>query len=622
MIYKDYIRVLYIDLTNKRVRVEHEKDLMPYLGGVGIGAKLLERHMKIDESPLHPDQPIVLAIGALESIYPVVTKVAAMFISPLTGELGESYAGGRLGLAMFQAGYDAIVITGYSKKPIYLTIHENDVLFRDANALWHTGKDNAGQIIRDYEQGHGGKRSIIRIGTAGENMVSYACVNVDRYRHFGRLGLGAVFGSKHLKAVNIVGDRSVPIENFKDYFAVYREIEKKCTEHGGAMSKYHDVGTPINIEPLSAMGGLPTRNLQAGTFEHAQAVGGETFARELLVRKMACTGCPVGCIHIGQFRREFAEHGYEYEAVSVGYDYELIYALGTFLGIGDPQEILQLIHEVEVCGHDAMSVGVVLGWATEALEKLDNVTLEETLGLELEFGKLDPYRMAVHYIAERKNDFYSALADGVRAASAKYGGEDFACHIGGNEMAGYHTGYGSLMGCAVGARHSHLCNGGYSQDQAGLSEGKTAENVDPKEMAQQIFNEEVERCMLNALVMCLFARKVYDRPTILKALNAIKHKEIDSEGNDITRYYTNDDLTDIARLNYYTKLQIKKKLNFDWKSMGKLPKRFFSTDSATGKLKESMSKEILAEYIKLIEAFESEMNGRVESEKLAEKQGL
>jgi len=581
MIYENYIRVLYIDMEAQKVRIEEREDLIPYLGGVGVASRLLEENMRPDLEPLAPEQPIVLAIGALSTIFPVITKVVAMFVSPLTGTLGESYAGGRLALSLFETGFDAVVITGRAKSPLYLTITDNDVLFRNARALWKTNRDDAGRIIRDYEPSSRGKRSIIRIGEAGENQVAYACVTVDRYRHFGRMGLGAVFGSKLLKAINIAGDRSIPIRNFKNYFSVYRELYAKSTEPGGLMSKYHDAGTPINIEPLSALGGLPTRNLQAGSVDYAEQISGDAFAENDMIRKLACIGCPVGCIHIGQIRRAFADHGYEYETVAVGYDYELIFALGTFLGLDNRQDILSLIHEVEVCGHDAMSVGVVLGWATEAyangLINADQHTL-----VPLAFGNVEGYKKAVHHIAAAKNDFYVALGKGVKYAASVYGGEDYACQLGGNEMPGYHTGYGSLVGVAVAARHSHLCNGGYSIDQA-MQPGEVPV---PAEMAQKLFDEEVERCMLNSLTICLFARKIYNRENVKKAFAAIENP------------LTDEELTAAARRIYATKLRIKQAFGFDWNEI-KIPKRFFETPAARGKLNEETANEIIKEFAAL-----------------------
>jgi len=571
MIYQNYIRVLNIDLSTQKIKVEHRKDLMEYLGGVGVASKLLEENMRADLEPLDESQPIVFAVGAASTIFPVVTKTVAMFISPLTGELGESYAGGRLALTLFMAGYDAVVIRGKAAKPVYITINRNNVEFKDARALWGLSSEDVGGFIRENEPGSG-KRSILRIGPAGENGVAYASVCVDTYRHFGRLGLGAVFGSKNLKALTVIGDKSIPIKNFKDYFKVYQDIYKKTTDTE-IMAKYHDLGTPINVEPLNDMNSLPTMNLLQSSFEHVEAVSGEAFAKNNLVRKMACTGCPVGCIHIGQFRREF-DKGYEYESISVGYDYELIFALGTFLGIKTSDEILQLIEAVEQAGMDAMSTGVVLGWATEALQK-QLISEQETI-IALEFGNSVNYIKAIEYIAKGENDFYKVLGKGSAEAARIYGGEEFAMNFAGNEMPGYHTGYGAIVGAVVGARHSHLCNAGYSADQS-------KEDFDKQKVVDALFEEEVERCMLNSLIICLFARKVYDRATILAALNSIGYEMKD------------EDLTAIAKRIYKTKLRIKEALNFDVKGV-KLAKRYFETPTLNGILNEGIAYEMIEMY--------------------------
>ena len=581
MIYENFIRVLYIDMAAQTSQVQEREDLMPYLGGVGIGAKLLEENMRPDLPPLAPEQPIVLAVGALSTIFPVITKTAALFVSPLTGDLGESYAGGRMAFAMLQAGYDALVITGRATQPFYLAIDEHGVKFRDARPLWNTNRDDAGRYIRDNEPQARGKRSIVRIGQAGENEVAYACVTVDRYRHFGRLGLGAVFGSKLLKALHISGERSMPVRDFKQYFGMFRQLYAIAHKPGGVMSKYHDQGTPINIEALNAIGALPTRNLQTTRVDNPEKISGEAFAENDLIRKQACVGCPVGCIHIAQHRRAFAE-GFEYETHAVSYDYELLFALGTFVGLTERQDILALIHEVEICGHDAMSAGVALGWACEMLDR-GLVNVEEHTLISVKFGDVESLRQALRYIASAENDFYRALGKGVKHAADVYGGADFAMQLGGNEMPGYHTGYGSVVGVAVSARHSHLCNAGYSIDQS-LQPG---EHIEAATVAKKLITEELERCMLNSLVICLFARKVYDRDTVRKCFAAL--------GRDIT----DDELDEAARRIYATKVRIKRALGFDWQDI-KIPKRFFETPTSYGQLNEDFAQQIIAEFNKLI----------------------
>ena len=581
MLSEKYIKVIYIDLKKERIRVEHREDLMPYLGGVGVASKLLSENMNPGADPLAPEQPIVFAIGAGAFIFPVLTKTVAMFVSPLTGELGESYAGGRMAMSMLLAGYDALVITGKATKYSYLTISTQNIDIKDARALWGLPVRDAVRTVRDREYAGGlaaGKRSIMCIGPAGENGVAYASVTVDTYRHFGRMGLGACIGSKNLKAIMVYGNRSIPILNQKQYFKVYREIYNKCTETDN-MAKYHDAGTPINILPLNKAGGLPTLNLSACTFEFANDVSGEAFANKNLVRKMSCTGCPVGCIHIGMYRREF-DKGHEYEAISVAYDYELIFALGTFLGVKSTDEIIAIIDEVEENGLDAMSTGVCLGWATEALMK-GLISADDTQ-VDLRFGDSAGYIKAIQHLSTGKNDFYRALGKGSRHASSRYGGEDFAMHIAGNEMPGYHTGYGALVGAAVGARHSHLCNGGYSLDQS-------LKVFDEDIYVDRLFTEECERCVTNSLIMCLFARKIYNQQTIIDALNSIGWS------------LTGDDLVNIGKRIYKTKLQIKQALGFHQKGI-KLPQRFFETPSMQGKLDEETAYRMIRKYCEKTDA--------------------
>lgn len=581
MLNEKFIRVLHVDLGSGKVRVDRRTDLLPYLGGVGVASKLLQENLRPDLPPDAPEQPIVFAVGPGAYIFPVLSKVVAMFVSPLTGELGESYAGGRLAMSMLMSGYDALVLTGKASKYSYLSVSSKDVNIRDARAMWTMQISEAVRNIRDREHSEGaaaGKRSILCIGPGGENGVAYACVTVDIYRHFGRLGLGACMGNKNLKALMVYGNRSIPILNQKAYFKAYQNIYKKCTTTD-MMAKYHDAGTPINIMPLNKAGGLPTHNLQSGSFKDAENICGDTFARKNLVRKLACAGCPVGCIHIGMYRREF-DKGHEYEAISVAYDYELIFALGTFLGVNNTEDVLAIIDEVEEFGLDAMSTGVCLGWATEALTN-GLITKDDTL-VDLAFGNAAGYIEAIRHLSLRTNDFYHALGKGVRHAAKIYGGEAFAMQIGGNEMTGYHTGYGALVGQAVGARHSHLCNGGYSLDQS-------MKAFDEDKLVDGLFKEECERCMTNSLVMCLFARKIYDRPTILEALASIGWE------------LTDEDLTAIGKRIYQTKLQIKDALGFKQKDI-KLPKRFFETPSMNGQLDEATAYRLIEKYTERTDA--------------------
>lgn len=570
MIGEKYINILYIDLDNEEYRYEKRGDLAKFIGGTGVAAKLLDENIRPDLDVLDPAQPIVFAIGPLSFIMPLCTKVVAAFYSPHTGEYGESHAGGRLAMAMRFNDIDAMVIRGRARSPRYLVVND-EVKFRDARALWGMTVDECGKFLRQHTSGSG-IRSSLRIGRAGENLITYAGVNVDTYRHFGRLGLGAVFGSKNLKGMVVIGDNSTPIpkDMVKEYRKTYDRIYNTVLKTD-VMEKYHGIGTSINVVPLNEINSLPTLNLSASSYEFAEEISGERFAEESLVRKVACSGCPVGCIHIGQFRREF-DKGYEYETVKVSYDHELVFALGSFLGIKSANEVLQLIDAVEREGLDAISTGVALGWATEALGK-GVISTEETI-YELEFGNTEGFMEAVSHISTAANEFYKALGKGVDFASRAYGGEDFACQLGGNEMAGYHTGYGSVVGFAIGSRHSHLDNGGYSYDQGKVSN---------EELAEKLLQEEIERNILTSLVICLFARKVYSMEVIENALGSIGIRKSREELLELGR--------EILRLKY----DIKKKLGYNLGDI-KIPQRFFETQSYRGKLERAAAEKIIEEY--------------------------
>lgn len=566
------VRILYIDLGRRQWRVEERPELARYLGGVGLAARLFAEGLVPDAGAGAPEQPVILAIGPLTTVFPLATKTAAVFRSPLTGEWGESYAGMRLAMALRFAGYDAVYLTGRADFPVYLVVDQDGVSFKDARGLWGLDCEETGRRLREWELGRG-FRSILRIGPAGERGVAFAGVNVDTVRHFGRLGLGAVLGAKNLKAMVVHGERNVPIPDRRAYRTAYEEIYARAVETE-VMEKYHGLGTAGNVLSLNGMGALPTRNLRDSRFEGAERISGEAFAESTLIRKLACPGCPVGCIHVGLYRRSFGA-GHEYESLTLAYDYELIYALGSFLGLSAPGEIYALIEAVEALGLDAISSGVVLGWATEALEK--GLISAADLGTELRFGDVDGYLAALHGLVRQPTPLYAVLARGLHRATAELGGRDFACLLGNNEMAGYHTGYAFILGQTVGARHSHLCNAGYALDQ------ETGAANDPDQVVDRLIAEEEWRNVLNSLAICLFARQIYDPPTVVRALHALGLPA---------------DVESLARLGaeiFDLKLAAKKRMGFDLGQVT-VPRRYFETPTLQGILRQEVMDDLLIRY--------------------------
>jgi aldehyde:ferredoxin oxidoreductase len=567
------LTILNIDLDDLTWSSEARADLSEYLGGIGLAGKLFAERWRPGSSPGDPGQPVVLAIGPLSTVFPLATKTAAVFHSPLTGEWGESYAGMRLAMALRFAGYDALVVSGRAPHPVYLVITADGVAFRDARALWGLSTEESGRILREWETGRG-HRSIVRIGPAGERGVAFAGVNVDTFRHFGRLGLGAVFGAKNLKALVVHGNRCFPIPDRKAYREVYDEVYARAVDTD-LMEKYHGLGTAGNVLVLNGLGALPTRNLRQNRFEHAVDISGEAFAEKTLLRKLACPGCPVGCIHIGLYRRQF-DAGYEFESSTLAYDHELIYALGSLLGISDTGGIYALIEKTELLGLDAITSGALLAWATEAREK--GLIVGEQLGTRLTFGEPEGYLEVLDRIVTQPNDFYRTLAQGLEAAAEAFGGREFALTLGGHEMAGYHTGYGFLLGQAVGARHSHLCNAGYALDQ------KMGPDFDPDALVDELIAEEKWRQVLNSLCICLFGRGVWTGDLVRRALLCLG---IDAEG---------EFLSELGKRIFKLKNEVKRQMGFDYRWL-RFPRRCLETPSFQGQLDEEVLRDLLNRYI-------------------------
>ncbi|MGQ9469156.1 MAG: aldehyde ferredoxin oxidoreductase N-terminal domain-containing protein [Nitrososphaerales archaeon] len=567
-------KILYIDLERKSFYVKNRPELFDeWLGGVGVALQLYKEEAVKDADPLDPGNAIVFAIGPLTALYPLASKVVTVFKSPLTGNYGESHAGGRSAVAIRSAGYKAIVIKGVSDRPIYLVIGEKGVQFRDAATLWGMRSTyTVGRVLREALPG-AGVRTIMRIGRAGERLVRYACVITETYRHFGRMGLGAVFGSKKLKALMIHGKSSIHISKVKIYRDVYDGIYGLAVK-SGLMKKYHELGTAMNVLPLNTLGALPTRNLLEARFEEAEHISGENLAAKKLGRRVSCSHCPVACIHLATIREPYPDEPYFYKTTFVSYDYEPLYSMGSMLGISDINGLLKLIDEVEVGGLDAISTGVALAWATEAYKR--GLVKSNDVLVELDWGKADAYREAVKSIIGQPNEFYKALAMGVDYASKIYGGREFALSFGGNEMAGYHTGPGAYIGYLIGSRHSHLDGAGYSIDQK-------MKNLTPVELVDKLIEEESWRQILSSLVICYFARGIYEPSIVQKAINALGY-ELDE-----------NKLKELGRRIYKEKQALKASEGFKPNEL-RIPERIFDVPTFNGLIDKNYIKVALEHY--------------------------
>ncbi len=504
-----FSRVLHVDLDTGLSRVLRFGERAGHLGGSGLAAALYAEYGLPDAPALDPRQPLIFAVGPLTGFFPLMSKVVCGFRSPYTGEWAESHAGGRLGLSLRFAGYDALMITGAARTLSALAVGARSVDVHDVPYLRGADVFSTGKHLRRFGKASSGHRSCIRIGPAGENGVGYACINVDSFRHFGRLGAGSVMGAKNLKGIVVMGDGVYELPESKAYPKLMRDLYKDVTATD-KMKKYHDLGTPANLLALNELKALPWNNLQKTTDERIDGISGETFAERFLLRQTACAGCPVGCIHIGLLRQQFAsDHEFLYKQVS--YDYEPIFAQGSMIGITSAADVLALLDETEKLGLDCMSAGVALAWVAEALEK-GAVTEAETI-VPIRFGEVQGFLEALRHIAMGSNEFYRALGAGTLKAADAYGGADYACVLG-QEMAGYATGEVFFVAQAYGFRHSHLDTGGYSWDQS-------AKEKNARKAVDFLVDDEYKRTLINSMVSCMFARASYGPERIAECLDSL-----------------------------------------------------------------------------------------------------
>ena len=456
-------KMLYVDLSDRATRVEERDEdfYRTYFGGWGIIAHELLKRAPKGVDPYAPENPLIFATGVQTgSMAPSSGRHAVGAKSPLTGGFGEADVGGHWGRELKNAGYDAVVITGKADRPVYLWIHDDTVEFRAADHLWGKATAEVQTLLRG-ELGDE-KVRVAQCGPAGEKLVRFANIMHDVNRAAGRTGLGAVMGSKNLKAIAVRGTGSVDsadpeeLERRRDRF-----IELK--EHWEGLQKY---GTSESVAQVQERGYLPTHNFRKGQFDGWEKISGERMADEFVVGTDTCPGCPVGCK-----RRVKVAGRYSVDPVYGGPEYETIGSLGSLCDIDDLEAVLYANQLCGAYGIDTISTGVTIAWLMECFEK-GLLTSEDTGGLDVRFGDAETMVQLVEMIALRKG-FGDTLAEGSwRAAKALgKGTEDLVVHVKGQEMpmSDGRTQFGLGLGYAVsptGADHMHSSHDHWVDEEA------------------------------------------------------------------------------------------------------------------------------------------------------------
>ncbi len=463
------------------------------LGGIGLGTSLLYDYAPGGVAPFSPANPLIFTTAPLTGTGLTTTaKFAVVTKSPLTGFIADSLSSSHFALELKRLGIDALVITGRAASLVYVFIDGDDVEIRAADHL-------RGRTARDTERSIAGElsRSSVRvasIGAAGERLVRFATIS-NEGRHAGRGGVGAVMGSKNLKAIALCGDRETSVAHPEEVQAIADHLRRRSLT--SVTDKYRRMGTVANLGVFNRLGTLPTRNFQQATFENADAVSGETLTENNFSRRHGCTSCTIRC------ERLFTSHQGDHEQ---RLEYETLFALGPLLGISDPDCVLEAARLCDRYGLDTISTGGTLAWAIETAEK---GLLREARALGLRFGHGAGILAAIEAIAERQG-VGDLLAEGSRLAALETGRNsgDWAMHVKGLELPGYDPRSLKTMalGLAVSPRGAcHNRSGAYEADFSGEVDRLRSDAG----RGSLVAASEDFAAVLDSLIVCKFLRKCF-----------------------------------------------------------------------------------------------------------------
>ncbi|MEM2761678.1 MAG: aldehyde ferredoxin oxidoreductase family protein [Candidatus Bathyarchaeia archaeon] len=420
-------KIVEVNLSNGRVK-EENLDLSlarRLIGCLGISSKIMLEMVDRDVEPLSPENKLIFATGVLTgSNAPAACKSIIVSRSPLTNIWGESIFSANSGIELKRAGYDMLLVDGKAEKPVYLWIHDGGIEIRDASGIWGMDTFTACESIKK-DLGER-KAAVASIGPAGERLVRLASIISDNGRAAGRCGLGAVMGSKNLKAIAVLGSRRIDVANPEALAGLSREIVEIVKDRMKAFTEY---GTSRGVVAFEEMGNLPIKNWIMGRFPGAEKISGMKMAETILSDRKSCFSCPVAC---GRYVK-ISEGPYA-PLEGYGPEYETIAALGS-LCMNDNLEAIAKANDLcNRFGLDTISVGATIAFAMECYEK-GIVTKEDTGGVELRWGDPDAIIKMVVLIGRREG-FGAILGEGVKRAAEIIGkgAERYAMHVKGLEI--------------------------------------------------------------------------------------------------------------------------------------------------------------------------------------------
>jgi len=505
-------KVLRVNLTKGEWKTEElDKDMASkFIGGRGLGSKILFDEIDPKLDPFSPNNKLIMATGPLTGTsasaagrYMVITK------SPLTGTIACSNSGGHFGAELKFAGFDLIIFEGKAKEPVYLYVEDGKVELRDAKAIWgKTTHETTDQILSETDM----DARVSCIGPAGEKLVKYACIINDKHRAAGRSGVGAVMGSKNLKAVAVKGSGSVTVAD--------KEAFRKATLDGFQKIKANPVtseglpayGTCVLVNIINASGIFPTKNFQQSVFEGAEKISGETIADDILVRNRACFACPIACGRVTKVKNP------KYEYFGEGPEYESDWSMGGCCGVDNLDAIAKGNYLCDVLGFDPISAGVTIACAMELFEK--GIISTKEVGRSLNFGDADAMLEMVKAIGYREG-FGNALAEGSYRLAEKYGHPEFSMTVKKQEFPAYDGRGAQGMGLQYATSNRGACHvRGYMTSPEILGLPQKLDPFETEEKAGWLKTFQDLTAVVDSAGMCLFNTFALGAPEVLEYLKA------------------------------------------------------------------------------------------------------
>lgn len=508
-------KILIIDVTEKTTKTEEITDRVyeRYLGGKGLGAYLMHKLNKQGIDPLSPDNHLIITTGPVNdtgiwgsSRYAVITK------SPQTGFFSHSYSGGNVAEYIGRTGYDAVVIKGKSPEPVYLEINDKTVVFHNAEKLWGTDTYNAESYIRDELKRK--DMGILVIGPAGERLVYFANMVNNKWRCAGRTGVGAVMGSKNIKAVVFYGNEKRQVAHPHETLRFHNEWKKRVNDYPSSHS-YKRIGTPGLVSIINHLEAFPSRYWYDGSLDGWEAISGETLHSDFSVKPKACYMCLLACSRYTEVRQG------RYKGLRIeGPEYETIFAFGGLCLIKNLEDIIFINDLCDRLGIDTISAGNLCAFAIEASKR-------GRIKERLEYGDTERIIKLLQDIGACQG-IGGVLAKGIAHAAKEWDMEDIAIHVKGMDLPGYDPRYFKGMGLAYATSDRGAC---HLRSTFFRAEASGMIPPDAVEGKARLFIDFEDRLNLHdCLIVCRFYRDLYGWDELSRIIRITTGMDLDKQG--------------------------------------------------------------------------------------------